>query len=81
MKLNLMNTERIADQPSKKNIPYLFIAESVLFWFLLPLFLCFIAGIFTGYSTQWIQGTFLIVGYSCIGLGFFGSTLYCLIHF
>ena len=55
-----------------------YISIQVILWTLLPAVLCLLAGSITGYNTQWVQESILIIGYSAVGIGFFGSTLYCM---
>lgn len=55
---------------------YWFLFMNTIFAIVIPLILCLIVGTVTGYNTQWIEWTTILIGYSGLGFGFFGGILF-----
>ena len=58
---------------SKANI---FLIMNIILWSGIAFLLSFVAGVFCGYSAEWVEWTVIITGYAGIGIGFFGGVIY-----
>ena len=47
-----------------------------ILWSGIAFLLSLIAGVFCGYSAEWVEWTVIITGYAGIGIGFFGGVIY-----
>ena len=61
------------DNKSKANI---FLIMNIILWSGIAFLLSLIAGVFCGYSAEWVEWTVIITGYAGIGFGFFGGVIY-----
>jgi len=61
------------DNKSKANI---FLIMNIILWSGIAFLLSLIAGVFCGYSAEWVEWTVIITGYAGIGIGFFGGVIY-----
>ena len=61
------------DKKSKANI---FLIMNIILWSGIAFLLSLIAGVFCGYSAEWVEWTVIITGYAGIGIGFFGGIIY-----
>ena len=61
------------DNKSKANI---FLIMNIILWSGIAFLLSFVAGVFCGYSAEWVEWTVIITGYAGIGIGFFGGVIY-----
>ena len=60
------------DNKSKANI---FLIMNIILWSGIAFLLSLIAGVFCGYSAEWVEWTVIITGYAGIGIGFFGGVI------
>ena len=61
------------DNKSKANI---FLIMNIILWSGIAFLLSFVAGVFCGYSAEWVEWTVIITGCAGIGIGFFGGVIY-----
>ena len=53
-----------------------FLLFNTIIWILIPLLVCGIIGLFTGFDTNWGKITFILTGYSGILIGFIAGYLF-----
>lgn len=53
-----------------------FLIFNTIIWILIPLLVCGIIGLFTGFDTNWVKITFTLTGYSGIVIGFIAGYLF-----
>lgn len=61
------------DIPSKQKK---FLLYNTIIWTLIPLSVCIVIGLFTGFNINWYKTTSMITGYSAIVIGYIGGFLF-----
>ena len=61
------------DIPSKQKK---FLLYNTIIRTLIPLCVCIVIGLFTGFNINWYKTTFMITGYSAIVIGYIGGFLF-----